>query len=75
MDQINDAVNEENLGNGAITQVTQSGLSVAYHAGPPSIGFCGRQWQRDVAQPVTPEEWKAMQARGDFDEFNFTKEK
>jgi hypothetical protein len=52
----------------------QQGLRVAYHAGPPDIGFFGRQWQRDVAQPVTADEWTAMRARGDFDEFNFTQE-
>lgn len=50
-------------------------LTVAYRAGPPSIGFYGRQWQREVAQPVTADEWEQMQARGDFDEFNFTEEK
>jgi hypothetical protein len=50
-------------------------LRVAYHEGPADIGFCGRQWQRDVAQRVTAEEWAAMQARGDFGEFNFEEEK
>lgn len=49
-------------------------LSVAYHDGPPEIGFSGRHWQRGVAQPVTAEEWAAMQARADFNEFNFSEE-
>lgn len=49
-------------------------LSVAYHDGPPEIGFYGRNWQRDIAQPVSPDEWAAMQLRGDFNEFNFTEE-
>ena len=49
-------------------------LRVAYHAGPEEIGFCGRTWQRGVAQSVTADEWAAMQARGDIEEFNFTKE-
>lgn len=49
-------------------------VSVAYHDGPIAIGFCGRRWQRDVAQPVTVGEWAAMQARGDFNEFDFKQE-
>lgn len=49
-------------------------ITVAYHDGPPEIGFCGRQWQRGVAQPVTADEWEAMQARADFNEFNFSEE-
>lgn len=52
----------------------QSSLLVAYHDGPNAIGFCGRRWQRDVAQSVTADEWGAMQARGDFNEFDFKQE-
>jgi hypothetical protein len=50
-------------------------LRVVYHAGPDAIGFCGRQWRRGAAQPVTAEEWAAMRARGDFNEFDFIEEK
>jgi hypothetical protein len=50
-------------------------LSVAYHDGPGEIGFAGRHWQRGVAQPVAAEEWAAMQARADFNEFDFIEEK
>lgn len=50
-------------------------IPVAYHAGPEEIGYYNKQWQRDVAQPLTREDWAAMQARGDFDEFNFIEEK
>jgi hypothetical protein len=46
-------------------------LSVAYHAGPPAIGFAGRQWQRGVPQTVSAAEWAAMHARRDFVEFDF----
>ena len=49
-------------------------VPVAYHAGPPEINFFGRAWQRDIAQSVTQDEWAAMQARGDFNEFNFSEE-
>jgi hypothetical protein len=54
---------------------TQPGtLNVAYHEGPDEIGFCSLAWQRDVAQPVTTDQWAAMQARADFNEFNFSEE-
>lgn len=46
-------------------------VRAAYHDGPPSIQFYGRGWQRGVAQTVTPGDWAAMQARGDFGEFGF----
>ncbi len=46
-------------------------LQVAFHQGPPQISFAGRNWQRGVAQPVTADEWAAMQARGDFAPFDF----
>lgn len=49
-------------------------ITVAYHDGPPAIGFFGRQWTRGVAQVVTPEEWEGMQARGDFKEFDFVQQ-
>lgn len=50
------------------------GILVAYHDGPGEIGFGGRHWQRDVAQPVSADEWAAMRERADFNEFNFTEE-
>jgi len=52
----------------------EESISVAYHAGPGEIKFCGRHWQRDTAQSITLPEWHAIQARGDFNEFNFTEE-
>lgn len=33
-------------------------------SGPPEMRFCGRLWQHGQPQPVTPEEWAAMQQRG-----------
>ena len=32
--------------------------------GPAEMGFYGRTWTRGQPQPVTPEEWTAMQTRG-----------
>lgn len=64
------AITHDSTGSGR----TDADVSVAYHDGPPTIGFCGRAWQRDVVQSVTADEWHAMQARGDFNEFNFTEE-
>lgn len=49
-------------------------VCVAYHDGPGEIGFCGRWWKRGVAQSITIEEWHAIQARADFNEFNFIEE-
>lgn len=49
-------------------------ICVAYHAGPGEIGFCGNHWKRGEAQTITLAEWHAMQARGDFNEFNFEEE-
>lgn len=46
-------------------------LEVAYHAGPEHVHFNGRLWYREQLQPVTAEEWAAMQARGDFTNFDF----
>jgi hypothetical protein len=46
-------------------------VSVAFHAGPPEIVFYKRAWRRGVPQPIPAEDWTAMQARGDFNEFNF----
>ena len=47
---------------------------VAYHAGPEEIGFFGRTWHRGVALEVTVNELTGMQARGDYNEFNFKQE-
>jgi hypothetical protein len=47
---------------------------VSYHIGPAEIRYYGRDWQREVAQPVSAEDWAAMQVRGDFNEFNFSEE-
>ena len=49
-------------------------LRVAYHNGPEEIGFFGREWQRGIAQSVTANELAGMQARGDYNEFNFKQE-
>lgn len=46
-------------------------VRVAYHAGPPAIGFYGRNWGKGEAQAVTPQEWTAMQQRADFNDFDF----
>lgn len=46
-------------------------LRVAYHDGPPEIGYFGAQWQRGVPQEVTTEAWEAMQQRADFGPFDF----
>lgn len=50
---------------------TPETLRVAYHAGPPSIGYFGAQWQRGIPQAVTAEAWAAMQARADCAHFDF----
>lgn len=39
-------------------------MRVMLSAGPPEMTFCGRLWRHGQAQPVTPEEWSAMQQRG-----------
>lgn len=49
-------------------------LRVAYHDGPEEIGFFGREWRRGIAQQVTADELAGMQARGDYNEFNFKQE-
>jgi hypothetical protein len=49
-------------------------VMVSYHIGPAEIRYYGRDWQREVAQPVSAEDWAAMQVRGDFNEFNFSEE-
>lgn len=46
-------------------------VRVAYHAGPPSIGYFGGQWQLGVPQEVTAEAWEAMQKRADCAHFDF----
>ncbi len=56
----------------AAASATNTGtLRVAYHDGPPEIGYFGSQWQRGVAQEVTTEAWAAMQKRADFGPFDF----
>ncbi|HLP97490.1 MAG TPA: hypothetical protein VK149_03495 [Sideroxyarcus sp.] len=49
-------------------------LRVAFHVGPHDITFMGKPWQRDVAQPVTADEWAAMQLRPNFKYFDFSEE-
>lgn len=46
-------------------------VHVAYNDGPPEITFYGRTWRIGVVQPVTETEWRAMQERADFPEFDF----
>lgn len=46
-------------------------LQVAYHSGPPEIGYFGTEWKRGVPQPVTLIAWQAMQERSDFAGFDF----
>jgi hypothetical protein len=55
-------------------QPSDSPLRVAYHDGPPAIHFAGRPWRRGAADDVTPEQWSAMRARADFNEFDFKPE-
>lgn len=50
---------------------TAETLRVAYHQGPPEIGFNGAEWRRGVWLTVTPAEWAAMRARADFNNFDF----
>lgn len=58
----------------AKTKAATDTLSVKYQAGPEELNFAGRQWKRGEAQPVTADEWAAMQARADFNEHQFTEE-
>ena len=46
-------------------------LRVAYHDGPPEIGYAGLSWQRGVVKEVTAHTWSVMQARSDFAPFDF----
>ncbi len=46
-------------------------LQVAFHAGPPEIGYFGSQWRRGEPQTVTAEAWAAMRRRDDFASFDF----
>ncbi len=46
-------------------------LQVAYHDGPPEIGYFGEVWRRGEPRAVTPAAWSAMQARSDFSSFDF----
>jgi hypothetical protein len=50
---------------------TSATIWAAYHDGPPEISFFGYDWRRGVAREVTAEEWRRMQLRGDFKEFDF----
>jgi hypothetical protein len=49
-------------------------VTVAYHAGPPEIGFYRRDWTRGAPQTIPADDWAAMRARGDFNEFDFEEE-
>lgn len=40
-------------------------VNVAYFDGPSSMGYFKRRWVRGVAQPVSAEDWNAMQQRTD----------
>lgn len=46
-------------------------VTVAYHAGPPEIGYAWRAWVRGAPQRVSGPEWTYMQMRADFHEFDF----
>lgn len=46
-------------------------LRVAYHDGPPEIGYAGLAWRRGEAKEVTAHTWSVMQARSDFASFDF----
>jgi hypothetical protein len=50
-------------------------INVAYYAGPNEIVFLGRHWQIEKSQPITTEEWAAMQQRPDLNEYQFKEEK
>ncbi len=56
---------------GAVALAEPPPLAVAYHDGPPEIQFAGRRWLRGVIQPVTAQEWTAMQSRPDCASFGF----
>lgn len=49
-------------------------VTVAYHAGPPEIGFYTRTWTRGAPQTIPRDDWKAMQQRTDFNGFDFQEE-
>lgn len=46
-------------------------LKAAYHAGPPTVTFCGRLWTRGQAQEITRADWEAMQSRTAFRDLDF----
>ncbi len=46
-------------------------LRAAYHAGPPTVTFCGRLWTRGQAQEITRADWEAMQSRTAFRDLDF----
>lgn len=49
-------------------------VTVAYHDGPPEIGFYTRTWTRGAPQTIPAEDWAAMRARADFNAFDFQEE-
>lgn len=53
------------------TATQPSAFQVAHHDGPPEITFYGIRWRRGVPQSISAEAWRGMQARGDFNEFDF----
>lgn len=46
-------------------------LRVAYHDGPPEIGYAGLTWRRGEHKEITDHTWTVMKARGDFAPFDF----
>lgn len=46
-------------------------VSVAYHDGPPSLGYFRSRWERSKPKTVSAADWAAMQARPDCALFDF----
>lgn len=65
---------EFNAGEPQEPRIAPDRVTVAYHAGPPEIGFYKRTWTRGAPQTIPADDWKAMQQRGDFNEFDFQEE-
>lgn len=55
----------------AAADAVASDVKVAYHDGPPALGYFGRRWQRGEAQTIPAADWQSMQARSDFAPFDF----
>jgi len=46
-------------------------INVAYHDGPPAIGYFGSRWERGKSKSVSSADWDAMRARADCAPFDF----